>query len=160
MAEEHPLTDRADAAAFDPYEMVRAFHERFDVAIAPRPARQDAETHALRSRLIREEADEALAALATGDIAEIAQELADLLYVTYGTAVSLGIDIRPVFAAVHAANMAKVGGVKRADGKVLKPPGWRPPDIRAILEAQGGAGDPSANTQPSGNGTATPSRGL
>ena len=49
---------------------------------------------------------------------------------------SLDIDVRPVFEAVHAANMAKVGGGVREDGKVLKPPGWQPPDVEAIIEAQ------------------------
>ena len=120
----------------DPYLAVRAFHERFGVAVADRPRLPDEGVRELRIRLLREEAEEAAAALAGVSLADIAQELADLLYVTYGTAVSLGIDIRPVFAAVHAANMAKVGGGTRADGKVLKPPGWRPPDVRAVLAAQ------------------------
>jgi len=37
----------------------------------------------------------------------------------------------------HASNMAKEGGKTRADGKVPKPEGWRPPDIRAEIDRQG-----------------------
>ncbi len=135
---DHPA---AAGEPFDPFLAVRAFHERFDVAIGDRPARQSRAVHELRARLIREEAEEVVTALESGSVAEIASELADLLYVTYGTAVSLGIDIRPVFDAVHRANMAKVGGGRRADGKVLKPPGWRPADIASVIAAQGGAPD-------------------
>jgi predicted HAD superfamily Cof-like phosphohydrolase len=56
-----------------------------------------------------------------------------MLYVLYGTAVSFGIDVRPVFAEVHRSNMAKVGGGKRADGKVTKPAGWKPPRVTELL---------------------------
>lgn len=120
----------------DPYEAVRTFHERFDLSRADRPTLQSASTHTLRAELIREESREVIEALDGQDLAHVARELADLLYVTYGTAVSLGIDIRPVFEAVHKANMAKVGGSVREDGKVVKPAGWQPPDVQAIIEVQ------------------------
>lgn len=60
--------------------------------------------------------------------------ICDLLYVTLGAAVRLGIDIEPFFAEVQQANMAKVGGDTRPDGKILKPEGWQPPDIEGVLE--------------------------
>jgi predicted HAD superfamily Cof-like phosphohydrolase len=97
----------------------------------------------LRRSLLTEEADEAAEALTalaealrTGDdpaaaYQAVAKELADVLYVTYGAADALGIDLPAVFAAVHRSNMSKVdqdGGVlRRADGKVLKGPAYRPP---------------------------------
>lgn len=70
---------------------------------------------------------------------DAADALADLLYIIYGTCVAWGIKIDPVFGAVHAANMEKLGpGARtRKDGKVLKPPDWKPPDIKAVLESQG-----------------------
>ena len=74
--------------------------------------------------------------MATGDLAAVAKEMADLLYVTYGTAVSYGIDMEPVFQEVHRSNLSKVGGYKRADGKWVKPPTYSPADIVSILEAQ------------------------
>jgi len=68
------------------------------------------------------------------DIEGIADGLADLIVVAIGTAQAYGIDLRPVFDEVHAANMRKLDGPKRADGKQLKPEGWKGPDIRAALD--------------------------
>jgi predicted HAD superfamily Cof-like phosphohydrolase len=68
---------------------------------------------------------------------EMIDAIVDLLYVTYGAAVSMGIDLDPFFAEVHAANMRKVGGPLREDGKRLKPPGWVGPNIdRVLVEAR------------------------
>lgn len=47
----------------------------------------------VRTNLIREECIEVLEALVDGDLSKIAHELADLVYVVYGTAVALGIEI-------------------------------------------------------------------
>jgi predicted HAD superfamily Cof-like phosphohydrolase len=41
-----------------------------------------------------------------------------------------------VVAEVHRANMHKTDGPRRADGKQLKPEGWRPADVRAVLAGQ------------------------
>lgn len=73
------------------------------------------------------------------DPVETADALADLLYVVYGAAVAYGTNIDQVFGAVHNSNMEKFGpgSGKNVDGKWLKPPGWTPPDIKAILDAQG-----------------------
>lgn len=100
----------------------------------------------LRRDLIEEELDELDKALEAKDLVETADALADLLYVTYGYAITLGIDIDAVFAAVHASNMAKApNGVvtRREDGKVLKPADWQPPTaaIKAILGRDGWVSD-------------------
>ena len=66
---------------------------------------------------------------------KLAKELADLLYVVYGTADCFGIDIDRVFAEVHRSNMSKlVDGkpLKREDGKVLKGPNYTPPNLDFI----------------------------
>ena len=109
-----------------------AFHRRFG---SPPPEKPDLERFpgALRVRLIQEEADEFAQAVADGDPAEMVDALCDLLYVTYGAAVDLGVDLQPFFAEVHRSNMAKVGGRRREDGKWLKPAGWTPPDIAGLL---------------------------
>jgi predicted HAD superfamily Cof-like phosphohydrolase len=85
---------------------------------------------------MQEEFDELKEAMAAGDLAAVAKEMADLLYVTYGTAVSYGIDLEPVFQEVHRSNLSKIGGYKRADGKWVKPPTYSPADIESILEVQ------------------------
>lgn len=83
------------------------------------------------------EARELREAMLKGDLAGIAQELADCLYVLWGTALTYGLgDVMPeVFRAVHEANMAKE--VRRdavpGDRKLVKGPGWEPADVAAIL---------------------------
>ena len=116
--------------------MVEAFHSRFDILVRTVPTDLTEETKQLRVRLIQEEFDELKEAMAAGNLAAVAKEMADLLYVTYGTAVSYGIDMEPVFHEVHRSNLSKVGGYKRADGKWVKPPTYSPADIDPILEAQ------------------------
>ncbi len=117
-------------------KMVREFHETFDILIAESPRVPDTKTTALRERLIQEEFDELKEALHAGDLPGIAKELADLLYVVYGTAVSCGIDMAPVFREVQRSNMSKVGGYKRDDGKWVKPSTYSPARIEPILERQ------------------------
>ena len=106
----------------DEQSMVTAFHRAFDIVIGTLPVVPDAATCALRMRLIQEECDELREALAQRDVEAVAKELADVLYVVYGTAVSCGIDMTPVFQEVHRSNMSKVGGHKRADGKWISHP--------------------------------------
>lgn len=65
---------------------------------------------------------------------EMIDALCDILYVTFGAAVAMGVDLDPFFAEVQRANMAKAGGPVREDGKRLKPPGWTPPDIKGLLD--------------------------
>jgi predicted HAD superfamily Cof-like phosphohydrolase len=101
------------------------------------PATPSHSTAELRYELMREELRETFASMCGGDLPGVADGLADLIYVALGCAVSYGIDLRPVFEAVHAANMAKEGGSRRADNKLLKPPGWKAPDIAGILAKQG-----------------------
>src|SRR5574341_14549 len=121
----------------DEQRMVTEFHRGFDVVVGSSPSIPDAGTCALRVNLIQEEFAELCEALAQRDVEAVAKELADLLYVVYGTAVSCGIDMAPVFREVHRSNMSKVGGHKRADGKWLKPPDYSPARLQPMLAAQG-----------------------
>jgi predicted HAD superfamily Cof-like phosphohydrolase len=134
--------------------MVAAFHRRFG---SPPPEQPDLERFpgALRVRLIQEEADEFAQAIAAGDPVEMVDALCDLLYVTYGAAVDLGVDLQPFFAEVHRSNMAKVGGRKREDGKWIKPAGWTPPDIAGLLSRLYGL-----EASPAEASTSAPRKGL
>lgn len=120
----------------DEQSMVEEFHRKFDILIQRRPAIPAAATQELRVRLMQEELDELKEALAQENLAAVAKEMADLLYVVYGTAVSYGIDLQPVFEEVHRSNLSKVGGYKRADGKWVKPPTYSPARLEPILDAQ------------------------
>jgi predicted HAD superfamily Cof-like phosphohydrolase len=116
--------------------MVEEFHHKFDLCAERDPMIPDEATRRLRVKLIQEEFDEVKEALAGDDLAGIAKELADLLYVIYGTAVSCGIDMEPVFREVHRSNLTKVGGYKRGDGKWVKPATYSPAQIGPILDSQ------------------------
>lgn len=70
--------------------------------------------------------------------ADIIDGLVDLMYVTLGSAVAAGVDLDPFWDEVQRANMSKVDGSLgplkfREDGKLLKPDGWKPPDILGLL---------------------------
>lgn len=85
---------------------------------------------------VKEEVRELEEAFEKGEIENVADSLADLIYVSIRMALIWGVDLRPVWEEVHRANMEKVGGEVRGDGKVLKPPNWRPPDIQGVLARQ------------------------
>lgn len=94
------------------------------------------ETIGLRLRLIDEEHDEVVEAINWGDPAQIAKELADLLYTVHGAAVAFGIPLDDVFRVVHDSNMSKVTGhAANGDVKVGKGPNYVDPipEIRKIL---------------------------
>ena len=67
----------------------------------------DPDLRLLRCRLITEEAAEFVEAAATNDKEAMVDALCDLLYVTFGTGVCMGIDLAEPFKRVHAANMRK-----------------------------------------------------
>ena len=125
----------------DAQRMVQEFHKQFEIHVSPTPSIPDEPTQILRKRLIQEEFDELQEAMREKDLPSIAKELADLLYVVYGTAVSLGIDMEPVFQEVHRSNMSKVGGHKREDGKWVKPPTYSPARLEDLLAAQMASGE-------------------
>jgi predicted HAD superfamily Cof-like phosphohydrolase len=120
----------------DEQAMVEDFHRTFDIAVNPVPTVVDEQTRELRVTLIQEEFDELKEALAAENLSSIAKEMADLLYVVYGTAVTYGIDMGPVFREVHRSNMSKVGGYKREDGKWVKPSTYSPARIELIVAEQ------------------------
>ena len=113
------------------------FHNQFGCYSSAEPRSIPSDIEELRWKLIIEELNE----LAGGmfeepDLGVVADSIADLIYVLIGTAIAYGIDLRPIWDAVQKANMAKVGGGVRGDGKILKPPGWTPPDIDKLLNEQ------------------------
>jgi predicted HAD superfamily Cof-like phosphohydrolase len=116
--------------------MVRDFHVKYDAPVAAAPAQIGPKDRMRRARLIVSEASEFLEAADRDDFVEMVDALADLLVVVYGAAVEMGVDLEPVFTEVHRSNMSKNGG-KDAGGKILKGPGWSPPDIVAELRKQG-----------------------
>lgn len=114
------------------------FHEAYGLPVADTPSAVVPPPQAtLRLDLIEEEVAELRAAVAAGDVIGVADALADIVYVAYGSAWVYGIPLDAVLDEVHGSNMTKLGAdgrpVRRADGKVLKGPGYRPPDIARVL---------------------------
>jgi predicted HAD superfamily Cof-like phosphohydrolase len=72
------------------------------------------------------------------DLTEVADGLGDSDFVNEWVRCELGIHGEPVMVAINEANLAKFGPGShfREDGKVLKPEGWKPPDIDAVLRNQ------------------------
>jgi predicted HAD superfamily Cof-like phosphohydrolase len=138
-------------------KQVEDFHRKFGHPIGETPAFRRPE---LRAKLILEEAIETAVGILghtraaelvrqefielntrtpkdAPDFVEAIDGICDTLYVTVGAAIEFGVDIQPVFDEVHRSNMDKVGGAVRADGKSLKPAGWKPPAILDRLVDQG-----------------------
>ena len=83
------------------------------------------------------------------DTVEVADALADIMYLVWGFALEAGIPLMDVFREVHASNMSKLGEdgkpivsdgtMLRSDGspapvgKLMKGPGFFPPDIKGVL---------------------------
>ncbi len=119
------------------FEMVRDFHEAFGQRVGTKPWLPYGDERELRMRLMKEEMKEYEQAEHNNDLNNLAVELADIIYIACGTAVSYGIPLDNVFNAIHQANMNKlVDGkvIRREDGKIKKPEGWQPADIEGILK--------------------------
>lgn len=90
-------------------------------------------------KLIEEEWKELTVAINNVDKVEALDALTDILVVTIGAAHSMGCDIEGAWKEVMRTNFAKIdkdtGKVrKREDGKVLKPVGWEPPNLKDFME--------------------------
>jgi predicted HAD superfamily Cof-like phosphohydrolase len=81
-----------------PLEQVTEFHQAFGCAINEPWTPELAD---LRATLITEEHTEVQAALRSGNRANVAQELADLAYVTIGSAVTFGLNATPAPAKLE-----------------------------------------------------------
>jgi len=95
----------------------------------------------LYTSLIQEEVDELWTANAAADPKECLDALIDILVVTVGAIHSLGADGAGAWNEVMRTNFAKIdpatGRVnKREDGKVLKPEGWKPPELDQFIQTR------------------------
>jgi len=73
-------------------------------------------------------------------MAEQYDSFVDAWYYMLNTAVKKGVDLDEIFKVVHRSNMAKrfPDGKfhRREDGKVMKPDGWKEPDIVGEIKRQ------------------------
>ena len=87
--------------------------------------------------LIDEEWSEFHEAFHFKDEQEQLKELCDLVYVCYQFAANNGWDLDEAMDRVHKSNMSKLDEngqpIYRADGKVLKGPNYKPPNLTDLL---------------------------
>lgn len=137
----------------NPFTLRRDFMQRFDMQLPAQP-QYHAEALTMWQNMLQEEWQEFMTALQdyrqlphadaaeqTRMRAELAAEGVDVLNVLIGLLLSQGLPLEEMFAAIHAANLAKcVDGkvVRRADGKILKPAGWQPADKEGVIRQHGG----------------------
>ena len=93
-------------------------------------------------QLIGEETGELADAINNKDTVETLDALIDILVVTIGAIHSMGADAEGAWKEVMKTNFAKIdketGKVrKREDGKVLKPVGWVPPNLKPFISKTG-----------------------
>jgi predicted HAD superfamily Cof-like phosphohydrolase len=129
------------AGLSEPFAQVLEFHEAFNLPREPLPTIHVADSLAqLRVRLLREEVEEFADAVERRDLVAIADALADVVYVAYGSAVTYGLDLDAAVSEVHESNMSKLDSngrpVLREDGKVLKSARYRPPNLGRVLGEQ------------------------
>ena len=116
-----------------PMEMVAQFHKIMGHSIGL-PYAQNSDADRLRMKLMSEEFDEVCAA---EEQENLLKELCDVLYVTYGYAITFGWDLDEAFRRVHASNMSKLDDdgnpIVRSDGKVMKGPNYQEPDLGDLV---------------------------
>ena len=109
--------------------------ERFGSACDQEP---NEENYKMYLTLIDEEMGELIDAVTANDRVEQLDALVDILVVTMGAIRAGGFDGEGAWKEVMATNFAKIdndtGKVrKREDGKVLKPEGWKAPELAQFI---------------------------
>jgi len=123
-------------------KQVQEFHTKFGLPTGKDDQlSRSAATQEFRVGFLQEELDELKEALAAGDKVKAFDALLDLAYVTYGTALFMGVDPgqwKAGMDAVHGCNMAKVRVSAAEDSKrsspwdVKKPHGWVGPEAQLM----------------------------
>ena len=122
-------------------QQVNQFNTTYNVPTSETP-RLPTDMEATRlHNLILEELMELNDAIDAGDIVEIADAIADIVYVTAQQAVTLGFPVDALLREVQRSNMSKLGAdglpIFRDDGKVLKGPNFSEPNITKVLTEAG-----------------------
>ena len=119
------------------FEKVGLFMKTFGQEVKKKSSFSTEKINKLRVSLINEELEEFKEAIKNNDLKEVADALADILYVTYGAGHAFGIDLDKCFDEVQNSNMSKLGQngkpIYNNDGKVMKGPNYFKPDLSKFL---------------------------
>jgi hypothetical protein len=118
---------------------VRSFYSKFGYEFPKNPSLKEAESALTSVVHLREELEELEQALRLGDIVEAADGVTDVLYLIVGVAAKLGLPLGALFYEVQRSNMEKVyiKGAKPHALDIVKPQGWKPPQVREVLRTFG-----------------------
>ena len=120
------------------FQKVKTFMQTFGQDVKSSPAFSTDKINDLRYNLIKEELDELKQALDNKDLLEVADDLTDILYVTYGAGHAFGIDLDKCFDEVQNSNMSKLGSdgkpIYNDAGKVMKGPDYFKPDLSKFIK--------------------------
>jgi predicted HAD superfamily Cof-like phosphohydrolase len=117
-------------------EKVGAFHDKHAYANAEKPTLITGPEADVRYKVMREELEEYMRAQDRGDLVEVADAIADLLYTVLGTAVVHGIDMQPIFDEVHRSNMTKDAAPPNEPNRPFKGAAFERPRIAELLMIQ------------------------
>ena len=87
------------------YTDVKDFHIAFGQRVGDKPELPYTKERTLRMKLLAEEMYEYTVAENENDLVEVADALADIIYIACGTAVSYGIPLDKVFAEIGRAHV-------------------------------------------------------
>lgn len=124
-------------------ELVRQWHEAFEVKNAEVPNIKDPALNDLRLKLLFEELNELAEALSKKDLVEVLDALTDLQFVLDGAYLAFGLSKvkDAAFKEVWNSNMSKLDRdgcpIRREDGKILKGPNFVEPDLKGVLKKGG-----------------------
>ena len=115
----------------NPFKDIDTFHTACDQT-------PSVDNYVMYLDLITEEYDELREALEANDRVEQLDALVDILVVTMGAIRAGGFDGEGAWKEVMDTNFAKIDPttgkvIKRADGKVLKPEGWKAPELAPFV---------------------------
>lgn len=112
--------------------LVTEFHKKFGSPVLEAPALIPKDRTDFRHRLMAEEVLEYKEGVEKGDLENIAKELADILYATYGSILEHGLQDKmdEIFTEVHRSNMSK----EYNEYKATKGKYYFPADIKSILK--------------------------
>ncbi len=122
----------------DTLGLVRSWHTAFQVPVCDEPVLPEGRRE-MRLAILEEEVSELREAVEAGNMVEVLDALCDIQYVLDGTFLEFGLhDVKArAFTEVHNSNMSKLGEdgapILREDGKVLKGPNFRRPDLAQFI---------------------------
>lgn len=123
-------------------QQVRQFSETYRLPTKGAPKLPDAKESSLLLSLVEEELEELKEAISEGNLVGLADALTDIIYVTAQQSVTLGLPVDALLREVHESNMSKLGEdgqpIYREDGKVLKGPNFREPNLLKVLKEECG----------------------